>query len=274
MRRSSRSFTLIELVVVIAVLAILAGGIIAKLDVFQLRSNKAVAASDMAGISRLMQVYVISNNRYPNGFDSLLDRTANDLWGITGTLALTDPSLDPQLIARSPGSTHQKLGTYVLTAGDINSLGRMGINTVYDLDATTNLPSNRFTVSHTLAVGDRVAIVNATTNGAAGNDGDAVAIMEQLYPRSTPTAGTPPSGTHVVALGLGRLCTMVGPSGPLQEAPMYANSANREQYYARDIVLFQVDSGGGRARYLGAYGSDGDRLDEELTEFYELANQE
>jgi prepilin-type N-terminal cleavage/methylation domain-containing protein len=270
--RRHAAFTLLELVVVVTILVILAAGIIAKLDVFQLRANKGVAASDMAGVSRLMQTYVVANNRYPNGFDSLIDPTTSELWGdsFVGVPVAPQGTLDPQLIAGT-SSTHQKLHQTTLTAGEVNSLGRMGVATLYDLDVTsTSLPSNRFSLARAIATGGPVAEINSALNDPSlttGTDGDADAIMHQLYPQ---TNGVPPSGTRVLVFGLGPRCDLVGRSGLMQEAPMYANSANKTVYYARDLVCFEVSDGGSRARFLASLGADADRLDEELSEFYEI----
>lgn len=268
--RSRAAFTLLELVVVLAILVLLAAGIVGKLDVFQLRANKGVAASDMASVSRLMQVYVIANNRYPNRFDTLVDPSTSQLWGtgFAGAPIAPQGTIDPQLIAGA-GTNARKLTLTTLTAGEVNSLGRMGITSLYDLDvADTGPPSNRFSVLRAIATAGPVAEINSTLNDAAASgDGDADAIMRQLYPQ---TNGAPPSGARVLVFGLGPRCDLVGRSGLMQEAPTYANSANRTIYYARDLVCFEVSNGGGRARFLAALGADGDRLDEELTEFYEI----
>lgn len=274
--RLSRSprpgFTLLELVVVLAILVVLAAGVLAKLDVFQLRANKGAAASDMASVSRLIQTYAVANNHYPDGYDSLIDPATSQLWGtgFTGVPVAPQATLDPQLIAGA-GSTHRKLTTTTLTAGEVNSLGRMGITTLYDLDATdTGSPSDRFSIQRTVATSGAVAELNSSLNDptlTSGTDGDADAIMRHLYPQ---TNGTPPGGTRVLVLGLGPRNALVGRSGLMQSAPVYANSANRITYYARDLVCFEVSSGGSRARFLGALGADADRLDEELTEFYEI----
>ncbi|MEZ6184376.1 MAG: prepilin-type N-terminal cleavage/methylation domain-containing protein [Planctomycetota bacterium] len=286
-RRSARAFTLLEIVVVLAILVILAGSILVKLDVLQLRANKGVAASDMAGVSRIMQTYTVTNNHYPDGFDSLIDRvgnpaspgtplTAGELYGVSRTYPLADgeASLDPQLIGLGQGNP-AKLALGTLTAGEIRSLNRMGITTLFDADAGSpyaalgGFPSDHFNQARLLQTGDQVAIVNATLNGSASNDGDAVAIMEHFYPQSA-VPGTPPSGTRVVVFGLGPRCTLVGRSGMLQTAPLYANSSDRNKYYARELVAFEISDGGSRARFLGALGADADRLDEEITEYYEI----
>lgn len=284
-RRRTGGFTLIELVVVIAILVILAGGLVAKLDVLQLRANKGVSASDMASISRLVQAYVVTNNHYPDGFDSLVDvgAASPELYGQSLATANTKPdvdagqaALDPQLID-GVGTTHQKVVLSTLTAGEINSLGRMGITTLHDVDSTaaSGFPSNRFTVARALTAGGQVAIVNSQFNRddagaflpASGTDDDADAMMASLYPQ---TNGVPPSGVRVVVFGLGPRCSLIGRSGMAQNAPLYANSSDRNIYYARDLVAFEVSAGGSRARFLGAFGADGDTLDAEVTEYYEI----
>jgi prepilin-type N-terminal cleavage/methylation domain-containing protein len=271
-----RGFTLIELVVVLAILVILAGGLVVKLDILQLRANKGVAGSDVGGVSRMIQTYTITNNHFPNQFDSLLDTT--------GALYA---SLDPQLRA-GPGTTHRKLikGTD-LTAAEASSLGRMGITHVCDVDpAATGFPSDRFAPPYRALVGagtGQVAILNSAHNPDAavaagpGPDDDADAILERYYPArvdkatgATIAAGTPPAGTRVVVFALGTHCTLVGRSGLIQTAPIYANSPDKDLFYARDLVCFEVASDGSRARFLSALAGDGDRLEEEIQEYYEL----
>ncbi|MGE0713053.1 MAG: type II secretion system protein [Planctomycetota bacterium] len=269
-RGPARRFTLIELVVVLAILVILAAGVVAKLDVLQLRANKGVASSDMAAVSRMIQTYVVANNHYPDGFDSLLvdpdgaGATApNALWG----------QLDPQLLGTpTPNPTKLILGGN-LSDNEVRSLTRMGISTLYDADgsaAFTGFPSDGFTIKRTIAASVPVAILNSTLNGAAApGEGDADAIMQRLYPTSTPI-GTPPANTRVVLFGLGPRSTIVGRDGLMQSAPLYANSGDRTRFYARYLLAFEVSSTGSRARFLGAFGADADRIDEEIQEFYEI----
>lgn len=269
----ARGFTLLEVVVVLAILVILAASILVKLDVLQLRANKGVAASDMAGVSRIVQTYTVTNNHFPNGFDSLVDVNGNELYGSSATLPLTgdQATLDPQLIGLGTSDPVKLVVTQIANDGEVRSLTRMGISTLYNVDSTTasGFPSDRFNLATTIAVGTYVAELNSLRNdpGVTSPESDADAIMQRFYPQ---TNGTPPSGTRVLVFGLGPLCTLIGRSGMLQSAPLYANSSDRNRYYARDLVCFEVSNGGSRARFLGALGADADRLDEELTEFYEL----
>ncbi|MCA8923055.1 MAG: prepilin-type N-terminal cleavage/methylation domain-containing protein [Planctomycetes bacterium] len=270
--RRLRAFTLIELVVVLAVLVILAGGIVAKLDVLQLRANKGVAGSDISGVARLMQTYVVANNHYPDGYDSLINvGSTPSLWA----------SLDPQTTGLPLGSGNPtKLAVGTLTANEFRSLNRMGITTLHDVNTDVStpagFPSDAFSIPRQISAtvaygggtptGPHVAILNATLNGSASNDADAQAVMEHFYPQ---TNGDPGAGRRVVVFGLGQRCTLIGRSGMSLEAPLYANNPDRSTYYGRYLVAFEVSSSGSRARLLGALGGDGDRLDEEVVGFYE-----
>lgn len=280
-------FTLIELVVVLAILVILAGGLLVKLDVLQLRANKGVAASDMASTSRMVQTYVVANNHYPDLYDSLIDPTGPNLWGDGFAGAPTAyVGLDPQTVA-GPGSTHHKLALFALPATGtalgggsvddvVNSLGRMGITSVVDLanPADPGFPSDAFGgTPRAIVPGGAIAVLNASQQPAfvgltAGTtDGDADAIMASFYPQ---TNGVPPTDCFVAVFGLGRFSTIVGRSGLIQNPPLYANSGDRTRFYARELLCYEVSATGSRTRFLGALGADGDRLEEEITEFYEI----
>src|SRR5262245_66218054 len=98
--RASAGFTLIEVLVVVAILVILAGFILPKLDRAQLKANKGVAAANMGGVSRYIQTYRVMHNFYPDRWDSLLSDEAT-----AGTFVLKVPGapggaagLDPQLV--------------------------------------------------------------------------------------------------------------------------------------------------------------------------------
>src|SRR5262245_60269740 len=151
-----RAFTLIELVIVVGVLVILAGLLLPSLDLYKLKANKGVAAANMGDISRAVQQFYAQNNVYPDRWDSLL--SGGQLWtpGPPGG----NPGLDPQLVGGPPAGSPTKLTTTTLTENgtlhEVRSLTRMGITTVLDLDATTNLPGNRFSVVRPLVDGATV----------------------------------------------------------------------------------------------------------------------
>lgn len=270
--RLRRAFTLLELVVVLAILVILAGIVVAKLDVFQLRANKGTAASNITGVGRLVQTFYVTNNLYPNGFDSLItDRTANTLWTAPDEAS---KGLIPSLVGGpTPGAPTKLTTTTIATTSELYGLTRVGVSTVYDLNPTlaatanSTLPGNCFTVAHTLAVNDVVATPNP-------NDSNGRKMLRALYPQFDPD-GTKTAAQYVaqnfrVALfGLGRLNELVGDKGLLMEAPFYANTPDRLRHYDRFLVAFDMPSSG-RARLLGVFAADGDTLGEEIDDFYKI----
>ena len=86
-----KGFTLIELVIVVGILVVLAGMMLPSLDIFKLRANKGVAATDMADGSRAIQQYYAQFSAYPDRWDSLMDSSQTSLLTATmngdGTLA-------------------------------------------------------------------------------------------------------------------------------------------------------------------------------------------
>ena len=241
-------FTLIELVVVVGVLVVLAGFILPKLDTFKLKANKGVAAATMGSATQAIEVYRIQRDRYPDFWDSLLDATT------TSSLA---PQLHPQLFG-GPGTSAVKLTVVPISSQDeLNSMGRLGITSVIDHNLVSEYPNDGAnTPPRALQVGDTIATVNAA-------DGDGQAIIESFYPGS---GGVVPAGKTIWVLGLGSLNEMIGDT--LYNAPFYPN-ADQLAYYSRYLACFEVDLGGSRARLLGCVGSDGDRLAEEIKDYYE-----
>jgi len=247
---STRGFTLIELIVVMAVLVVLAGLLLPKMDVFKLKANKAQAASNMASVMNAVSSYRTQHDVYPDVWDSLLDSSAPT------TLY---PKLHPSLTG-APGGTATKMATTTIaTADELNSLLRVGITSVVDHDAAASLPNNSTNgvAVRLLQVGDSLVTPNlADTTGKVAN------ILLDYYPQDS---GSIPAGKKVVVFGLGRFNEMVGDT--IHAPPIYANADQLTQY-SRMLVLFELADGGGRARMLGALAADGDRFEGEIQDFY------
>jgi prepilin-type N-terminal cleavage/methylation domain-containing protein len=75
-RRDRRGFTLIELVVVLLVLAGLAGIIVPVFQNMLVRTHGAAGASNIAETAKALQMHVAEYGVYPDLFDSLTDGTA------------------------------------------------------------------------------------------------------------------------------------------------------------------------------------------------------
>ncbi|MEZ6194817.1 MAG: prepilin-type N-terminal cleavage/methylation domain-containing protein [Planctomycetota bacterium] len=247
--RSQQGFTLIELIVVMAILTILSGLIIPKLDVFKLKANKAQSAANMSGVDRFVASYKVQRDLFPDGNDSLLEDGTNTFYA----------QLDPQLTGSTTGSPTKLTTTTIANDSELRSLQRVGLTTVNDHDPAAGFPGDSAagTTPRTLAVNDTIATINAA-------DSDGQAILRHLYPQ---TDGVVPANEKVVVFGLGPRNAMIPDT--LHVAPFYANTA-QTSYYNRFLLCYALDTGGGRARFLAALGSDADTISEEINEFYEI----
>lgn len=258
--QSAQGFTLLELVVVVAVLVILAGLLLPKFDLFKLKANKGVAASNMTDVSRIIQTFYAQNSVYPDRWDSLLDVSGGTpaLWvpGAPGT----DVGLDPQLVGGPPAASPHKLTTTQLTDLEVRSLTRIGIANVCDLDAAPGAPNQSFNTGRAIIEDGYVATLNNTGVNA---DDDAKAIVQHIYPED---GGAVPAGKKLVALGFGSHSSAIGEL--VQEIPFYANT-DQTQYYSRFLAIFQVSSSGSRAQLMAVVGADGDLISEEIADYYE-----
>jgi prepilin-type N-terminal cleavage/methylation domain-containing protein len=256
-RRSVRELglTLIELIVTMAILVILAGLVLPKLDVFKTKANKAQAASGMYSIANYVTAYRAQHDAFPDIWDSLLESA-----GGPGTTLFS--KLDSELIGSPPGSGG-KLTTLNLTAGEAKSLARVGITRVVDQSAAAEVPadSGDFATLRTLAAGDVVATLNL-----ANSDPDVVAEVQKIAADFYPElGGAIPAGKRIAVFGLGRFNTIKGDL--LHTIPTYSE-VDHVNRYGRFLVLFELDADGGRANLLGCIGGDGDRLEGEIADYY------
>ncbi|MCA8953842.1 MAG: prepilin-type N-terminal cleavage/methylation domain-containing protein [Planctomycetes bacterium] len=248
-RALQAGFTLVELVVVMAVLVVLAGLILPKLDTFKLKANKAAAASNIHGVARYITSFKAQKDVFPDEFDSLLD---------SGTPTNLYTSLDPQCTGSLPGNPTKLTTTTIVNADELRSLNRVGLVSLHHHDAAVEFKGNSAagTAPSTLIVGDTIATVNPI-------DPDGQAIIEHFYPG---TGGAVPAGKKLAVFGVGPRNKMI--NDILHEAPFYANT-DQNAYYNRFLAVFEFSTGGSRAKLLGVLGSDGDLLSEEIVDYYE-----
>jgi len=248
--------TLVELIIVVAILAVLAMIIIPKLDGVQSNANHAVGATSANDTARYMQTFRTMYNRYPDGYDSLTDGT--NLW----------PQWTPTtrgLHSTFFGSTG-KFAQGTLSATDVTGLNAVGIFTLYNVNtaaAASVRPSDMFTAAGSLAAGNPVAIVNTGSSGGKK-------IIDHVYRDNLKPGGV--SGTlpfvsgsttervKLIALGFGPLNQLVGKM--MLECPMYPN-VDHQLVYARNLVIFEV--GNSRAVFKTVVATDGDLIDDMTT---------
>ncbi len=240
-------FTLVELVVVMAVLAVLSGLILPKLDVFKLKANKSADAANIHGVDRYITQYKVQKDLFPDGWDSLMDAAS------TATLFT---ALAPELTGSTPGSPVRLTTTTITDQNELRSLQRVGITTVFDHNTGGFPPDSANGAARVLQVGDTVATINQA-------DPDGQNIIARMYASN---GGVVPAGRKVIVVGLGPRNQIVGDT--LHEAPISAG-VDVNSAYARYLVVFELRSSGSRARLIGTLGAEGNLLSDEIQDFYE-----
>ena len=258
MKKSRLGLTLIELVVVMAILGALAAMLLPKFDGLQSAANHVAAGSSMTDVAKLVQTYKTSKTVYPDGWDSLT--SGSSLW-TAGNVGTQTKGLHSQLVDSSNGKL--TMGT-ALTATQVSALNAAGITTLYTLTAgSTNRAGDMFTTATPIAAGTTLAIINPTTN--AGKN-----IIDRIY-RKNQVAGTGVSGAiasttanpagdanaQLIVFGLGPQSALIPNS--MMEAPTYS-SANASYIYNRLLVVFELTAS--KVTFKTVLGADGDLPDD------------
>jgi len=292
-------FTLLELLVVVAILAIVGGGVIVAYDGLEQKSAQGTSTHSIANLDKSLRTFkVLNNGAFPTTFDSLLEATTT---GAETNTATFTASTTTNLVSM-PSSLQGKLGPFPLTQEMLDALNEVGItdlryigSSLVDGDGITGntapggIPNRAFDstprgrgISRTLAAGDHVAVVEsiniADFGGSAPTTSDRLRDIGSLDDQI---------GHVVAAFGIGNNCTLVKNSGNrstgLAEAPFYGNVDKAD--YSRYIALFHLasdDGAGGatpndgtyatsevfsNARLLAVLDTRGDWYDEEFAEY-------
>ena len=239
-KQAARGLTLIELVVVLAILVALVGLVLAFFPGLLSRASKSTSATSIQDIAKAVQINYSTQLTYGSGYDSLLQASDGELYS-----KLT-PGVSAQLVKGA------------LEAADSSALTALGVTKLFDLDSTL--------------AGDATFAVTGTTSRNVSDPNAPVALIK--------TGGTPdttaalrrtllgnynPVGTaKYVVFGLNKSATIVGPNSILQDAPVRAGADANENpttSYQRYGLVFLIDgtTPARTARFLGAvaFGSAG-----------------
>lgn len=249
--KSRRGLTLIELVVVMLILAAVAGIVLPLLPNMITRAHTSTGATNVSELAKALQTYEAIHFAYPTNFDSLV---------ISGTLA-----------NYIPGVASNHLGVITLTDGSGDPLYESGVKTVLPIVAATTgdwsptmypYGTNATIAPSSLAVTvtDGLAMASLTTTGAV-------------------SLGLPADPTYAV-LGIGSYTSMQGKS--LQEAPIHfadSQSDTPDKKYSRFAAVFQITDSNGdalekaRLTQIVALHDDGVvGLGKHLAEYFETAS--
>lgn len=227
-----RGLTLIELVVVLAILVALVGLVVSLFPGLVARASRSTTASSLQDVARAVQINYTTTLGYGSGFDSLLNSGgANVYSGLTA-------------------ASSNQIARVTLSANDAAALNSAGISAVYHMTQVTGSnPDATFTVSITnspvtIAASAPVAVLDATQ----------ASLLQSVR------GSYVPRGTAVYPVfGLNKYSTLVGPQGVMQDAPVRAGSTaieNPASSYQRYGLVFLVDDSGPNstrsARFLGA----------------------
>ncbi len=264
-KRRQRAFTLLELLVVVAILAIIGGGLLVAYEGLEEDASEGQDSFNIGGVNRAIRTFRVLNSTFPDDLDSLL---AGDAAAVVFTGALLD-RLHTDLAGRL-------LATATLSAGELAAHNAIGVTTVRDVDTdaggTNPYDNDNDLTDDSVTVSNRIFDNAVAASGFYGVSRTLVAADEVATVSVGSTLGTLlglVAGDEVVAFGLGNNTSMANAAynGALGEIP-YSRVGVGE--YGRYILLLQVSNAGGafsEARFLGVVDSKGKLLDEAYADF-------
>lgn len=281
-----RGFTLLELVIVLMILAALAGLVIAQVAQLGRTTDMAYTAKTGADLAENLQLHFVLNKRYPTHMDSLLIDADNS--GALGTTpggdgltsdgvfvpafwdggAWVDPPTSVQGRGLPDSGPHldRALVAANVTEGAFRSFVRCGFEFLMDHrgDGTDNNGNSNETGalvrdlgvsdgdSTGLETGHLFAVVDPTPT-----NGDAQRLLRQIFPATLdPATGfysIPSDYDALIAVGIGPRNSAVPDS--MLNAPIYPG--NDGSYYGHYVAIFACYASGERAILVGvcdAYG--------------------
>lgn len=245
-----------ELILVVGILAVLAGLLIPQFGMFGRSTDMAASAASQADIANNLQTFFQLQKRFPQGMDSLLIATAAE--GTPSGVYVPQPtgatSNDQTggLPASSP-NLYADLTLGTLTSNQRRSFTRCGFDWVYDHDIAVINASNSGAFKRTLPTsGTMVAAVVASGSAAA----------KALLPA---TDGVPEAGSQLVAVGLGPKNSAVGKT--MLQSPVYPGCDGK--YYGRYVAVFQVFESQERAVLVGVLDCYGRNPDYTIQQYNE-----
>jgi prepilin-type N-terminal cleavage/methylation domain-containing protein len=255
-RPHRRGLTLIELVVVMVILAAVAGIVLPLLPGMVTRAHSSTSATNIGEVAKAIQTHQAAYLAYPNNLDSI----------ITGSGAVA---------TYVPGAASGDFVVVNATANHVDSLNEVGVThlaqmvesaggdwnpTFYPYGANSALSPKVAPISTVIATGTPLATLSLAAKQRLGLATDA----DTLY----------------VVLGMGGYTSMQGKT--LQEAPVHFADKQGEgpnKAYARYGVIFQVTNGTqvlekAQLTQVVAFHDDGIvGLNQHLAEYHEAAAQ-
>lgn len=249
-------FTLIELVVVLLIIAALAGLAIPIVSMLTRSSDMAASANSQAELANNLQLFFTLQKRYPQGMDSLIDMggaiyKADTTDANTQTTGLPyggadGTRLQDQLQIWKIDNADDTSGTG--SGGSFRSFSRSGFDWVYNHDLAVKNSNNSGNSKTTVASGMTLAEVTPTGK-----------LALKLVPNGLL------AGQRLVALGIGPVNSAIGKT--ITNCPTYPGCDGR--YYGRFVAVFMVYANGERANLVAVIDSYGRTPDFTIQQFNE-----
>jgi type II secretory pathway pseudopilin PulG len=247
-RRDRRALTLLELIVVLAILVTLSGMVVPLIEGLGHQTNASTNATVVNDVNRAVGAFVGRFERLPSGWDSLIDTSGN----------LFD-KLHAQLTSTTTGPILEKVVLNDIRAESLTSAGIYQVN-----DATTGGSPNTFTPStRNVTSGITLAMLTATTKTGVYNSSRL--SLAQLEAADV--------NNDYVVLGLGGMTTLRG--AMMRDVPLIS-SADPNNNYARVLCVFMVPGATSTAsfpaKYIGCFLPDGTSQRMNLENYNNLRN--
>jgi prepilin-type N-terminal cleavage/methylation domain-containing protein len=241
--RSYSGFTLIELVVVLAILAAIAGLVGPQIDSLRRSSDKGTASHTIATVSQNTQLYRTLKGNYPPRFDSLVQTSGTALY--TKLSSKITVAMTTATVVAGAGTVADP--NYLKSLADVGITQLMYHDESLAPNFSQNLPVNSGNTETTLTNTSTVAtLVNPPVTSKGRN------MVGSIYPDGIP------AGVLIVLVGVGQNTTFIGQT--------IANTT-----YNRYVLAFAAYATGKRAQLIGSFDSTGDFLTQAIDEYNENA---
>jgi prepilin-type N-terminal cleavage/methylation domain-containing protein len=234
----SQGFTLVEMVLVLIILAVIAGLVMPLIGSLRTQSDRSSSAFGSAHIIENLEAFRISAGRYPERMDSLL---VND-----GTFVPYSRLADD---TEAPGNWFNVEDLDSFTGAQYaRSLNRAGITRVMDHDTTQTDPNASGRILRTLLPGDDrwfavLSHMNSNSLLAAAGVADLDNDNDYLEHAIVDADGSGNPDVKYIAFGLGPQCEVVGQM--MANAPLHFNAEPTN--YGRFIIIFVAHESGAPA---------------------------
>jgi prepilin-type N-terminal cleavage/methylation domain-containing protein len=258
LRGRQSGFTLLEMVVVLFILAAVAGLSIPIVSMLSRSSDMAASAKTQSDLANNIQLFFTLQRRYPQGFDSLLTGTGNAIYAADTTNADTQSYGLPY--AGADGTRLQaQLTPTTLSGNEARSVTRSGFDWVYDHVTTAGVNANNSGTSFRGLIADANGTGNTAPSEIAVAEVTGTALLAKLVPEGLK------SGQRVIAFGIGPRNSAI--SKTITNCPSYPGADGK--YYGRYIAYFKIYASGERATLVGCSDSYGRTPDYTQQQFNE-----